>query len=127
MDFSDLVHCISEVNTELTKQAVKAVNRSLTLRNWLIGYYIREFEQHGSDRALYGESLLDLIAARLSDTSDFQPVLSDYIASSIWYIRTFGKHCLPNLQVLKNGNHCLPHSIPLIFCNHAARKSRFRV
>ncbi|ABD42481.1 protein of unknown function DUF1016 [Methanospirillum hungatei JF-1] len=71
MDFSDLVHCISEVNTELTKQAVKAVNRSLTLRNWLIGYYIREFEQHGSDRALYGESLLDLIAARLSDTSGF--------------------------------------------------------
>ena len=47
MDFSDLVHCISEVNTELTKQAVKAVNRSLTLRNWLIGYYIREFEQLG--------------------------------------------------------------------------------
>lgn len=71
MDFSDLVHCISEVNTELTKQAIKAVNRSLTLRNWLIGYYIREFEQHGSDRALYGESLLDLIAARLSDKSGF--------------------------------------------------------
>ena len=71
MDFSDLVHCISDVNSELTKQAVKAVNRSLTLRNWLIGYYIREFEQHGSDRALYGESLLDLIAARLSDKSGF--------------------------------------------------------
>jgi len=71
MDFSDLVISISRINTELTQQAQKAVNRSLTLRNWLIGYFIREFEQHGSDRAQYGESLLEMIAARLSENSGF--------------------------------------------------------
>ena len=71
MDFSDLVVSISQVHTELTKQAIKAVNRSLTLRNWLIGYYIHEFEQNGSDRALYGESLLETIAARFPRNSGF--------------------------------------------------------
>jgi len=30
----------------------------MTIRNWLIGCYIVEFEQHGEDRAKYGEFLL---------------------------------------------------------------------
>jgi hypothetical protein len=38
--------------------AAHAVNVSLTVRNWLIGYYIVEFEQNGEDRAKYGEKLL---------------------------------------------------------------------
>lgn len=32
-----------------------------TMRNWLIGYYIVEFEQHGKDRAEYGSQLLKKI------------------------------------------------------------------
>jgi len=43
------------------------VNVSLTLRNWAIGCYIREYEQHGADRAEYGEGLLDRLAERLRD------------------------------------------------------------
>jgi len=42
-----------------------AINRSLTIRNWLIGYYIVEFEQKGEDRATYGNRLLELIAANI--------------------------------------------------------------
>ena len=38
----------------------------LTIRNWLIGYYIVEFEQNGKDRAEYGKSLLKSIAKNLS-------------------------------------------------------------
>ncbi|MCD4735385.1 MAG: hypothetical protein K8R53_05045, partial [Bacteroidales bacterium] len=38
--------------------AANAVNRALTVRNWLIGYYIVEFEQNGKDRAEYGTPLL---------------------------------------------------------------------
>jgi predicted nuclease of restriction endonuclease-like (RecB) superfamily len=38
------------------------VNTALTLRNWLIGYHIVEYEQHGRDRAQYGERLLDNLA-----------------------------------------------------------------
>ena len=33
-----------------------------TMRNWLIGYYIVEFEQHGKDRAEYGLQLLSALS-----------------------------------------------------------------
>lgn len=51
----------------MQRQAAGAVNRSLTIRNWLIGFYIVEFEQHGEDRARYGNQLLDIIAAQLKE------------------------------------------------------------
>lgn len=38
----------------------------MTLRNWLIGFYIVEFEQKGEDRAAYGENLFKLLSARIS-------------------------------------------------------------
>ena len=50
----------------LQAQAAHAVNLSLTARNWLVGYYIVEFEQQGEDRAKYGENLLNNIAKKLS-------------------------------------------------------------
>ena len=33
---------------------------------WLIGLYIVEFEQHGADRAQYGEQLLKTLAKRIN-------------------------------------------------------------
>lgn len=42
-----------------------AVNQLLAIRNWMIGYYIVEFEQKGSDRAKYGEHLLENLAKML--------------------------------------------------------------
>ena len=38
----------------------------VTVRNWLIGHRIVEFEQHGKDRAAYGEKLLPALAQRLA-------------------------------------------------------------
>ena len=37
----------------------------LTLRNWAIGCYIREYEQRGADRAEYGTGLLDALSEKL--------------------------------------------------------------
>ena len=37
-----------------------------TMRNWLIGYYIVEFEQHGKDRAEYGTQLLKKLEERVN-------------------------------------------------------------
>ncbi len=45
----------------------RVVNTSLTLRNWVIGGYIHHYELNGQDRAKYGESLLDVLADRLTD------------------------------------------------------------
>jgi DUF1016 N-terminal domain len=63
--FEDLVHSIQGVDAELAAQAARAVNVSLTLRNWTIGCYIAEYELNGADRAAYGEKLLDSLAAEL--------------------------------------------------------------
>lgn len=65
IDFDALVSAIRQVHDHLAAQAGKAVNISLTLRNWAIGYYIREYEQRGADRAKYGATLLDNLAERL--------------------------------------------------------------
>ena len=39
------------------RETSPAINVSLTLRNWVIGYYMLKYEQRGSDRADYGERL----------------------------------------------------------------------
>lgn len=65
MKFDLLVNNIQQTHEGLQKTAVKAVNQSLTMRNWLIGFYIVEFEQHGQDRARYGERLLSELAASI--------------------------------------------------------------
>jgi hypothetical protein len=66
MKLQRLIKQIELVDTELRSEASKAVNRMLTIRNWLIGYYIVEFEQNGEDRAAYGDSLLQRIASKLA-------------------------------------------------------------
>ena len=65
MNYSALLNTIQQTHTALQKQAISAINRTLTLRNWLIGYYIVEFEQKGEDRAAYGERLLQTLAENL--------------------------------------------------------------
>lgn len=65
LTFEGLVLAVRGVNNELAAQAGRAVNLSLTLRNWLIGCYITEYELRGADRAAYGEKLLANLAARL--------------------------------------------------------------
>lgn len=65
VDFEQLVEHIKNADGHLRAHATKAVNASLTLRNWLIGLYLLEYEQGGSDRAAYGEQLLARVAERL--------------------------------------------------------------
>jgi predicted nuclease of restriction endonuclease-like (RecB) superfamily len=65
LNFTQLIHAIRQVNDELTAQASRAVNTSLTLRNWLIGFYVEEYERQGVDRAEYGDKLMDRLAESL--------------------------------------------------------------
>ena len=64
-DFESLVTTIVQIHHRAQDFATKAVNIGLTLRNWLIGHRIVEFEQNGKDRATYGERLLPELAQRL--------------------------------------------------------------
>ena len=66
MKYKNLISQIDETHQILQQNAVKAVNTHNTLRNWLIGYYIVEFEQNGEDRAKYGSKLLTNLAFNLN-------------------------------------------------------------
>jgi predicted nuclease of restriction endonuclease-like (RecB) superfamily len=65
IEFVRLIAGIGTIHTRLQSHAANAVNQALTIRNWLIGFYIVEFELHGKNRASYGESLIDQMAQNL--------------------------------------------------------------
>ena len=63
--FAVLVESIQRVHDHCSADVNRVVNVSLTLRNWVIGAYIAEYEINGAARAKYGEGLLDALAAKL--------------------------------------------------------------
>lgn len=74
MNYDALVEQITTLHGQTAGGAALAVNQALLVRNWLIGAWIVEFEQHGADRATYGSGLLkrlakDLKASGLRGTS----------------------------------------------------------
>lgn len=66
MKLPDLSSAISQTHIALQSNAIKAINRNLTLRNWIIGFYIVEFEQKGEDRAQYGTNLLKTLEQKVN-------------------------------------------------------------
>ena len=64
--FEQLADFVRDTHHVAQGIASRAINRSVTLRNWLIGYYIVEFEQKGEDRAKYGDQLLERLAERVN-------------------------------------------------------------
>ena len=64
--FNDLASIVQTTHDAAQSSAIKAINRMQTMRNWLIGYYIVEFEQHGKDRAEYGTQLLKKLEERVN-------------------------------------------------------------
>lgn len=66
MKFGELIELICLTDHALKRRAATAVDRTLVARNWLVGMYVVEFEQHGEDRAAYGEGLLARIARQLA-------------------------------------------------------------
>ena len=65
INFDTLVSQIEYTNEALQNNARLVINRHVTAKAWLTGYYIVEYEQKGSDRAKYGEKLLQKLAERL--------------------------------------------------------------
>ena len=66
MTFDNLISSVEHVHDITSAYAKGAVNQLLTARNWMIGYYIVEYEQHGQNRAEYGTNLLETIASRIN-------------------------------------------------------------
>ncbi|MGY6273925.1 PDDEXK nuclease domain-containing protein [Methylomonas sp. MgM2] len=68
--FKQLVESIQTLHQDLINQIGKAVNIGLTIRNWLIGGYINDYELQGGDRAEYGERLFDELSQALHGISN---------------------------------------------------------
>lgn len=70
-DFDGLVAHIQHTQDVLQNNARLVINRHVTAKAWLTGYYIVEYEQKGADRAKYGEQLLKKLAEKLKDKKTF--------------------------------------------------------
>lgn len=66
ISFTRLSDMVLQIHDATQMAAIKAVNRFATVRNYVIGYYIVEYEQHGSDRAKYGDQLLKRLVERVN-------------------------------------------------------------
>lgn len=77
-NFETLVGRIRTTSDALLQDALSIINRSVTARAWITGYYIVEYEQHGNDRAEYGAGLLKEISKRLEGEAFSVPSLKTY-------------------------------------------------
>ncbi len=64
-DFDSLVAVCLKTHQQMQHQAARSVDLSLVVRNWLLGCYIVEYEQNGTDRAEYGARFIQSLSARL--------------------------------------------------------------
>lgn len=64
--FDHLSDVVTQLHDSAYSATVKAINRFATVRNYVIGFYIVEYEQHGSDRAKYGDRLLKRLAEKVN-------------------------------------------------------------
>jgi predicted nuclease of restriction endonuclease-like (RecB) superfamily len=76
MNFEKLVTDIQYTSQHLQQNASKAVNIHLTLRNWIVGFFIIEFEQNGKDKSVYGSNLLNNLAEKINIKGLSAPELS---------------------------------------------------
>lgn len=68
-NFNSLCRAVSQIDKVFEDNAAKAINKNITARNWLTGYYIVNYEQSGNDRAQYGAKTLQKLAERLDKKS----------------------------------------------------------
>ena len=65
-DFENLVELCRQTHEEMQSRAGRTVDTFLSVRNWLFGWYVVEYEQRGADRAEYGSRLIKKLAAKLA-------------------------------------------------------------
>ncbi|MFN0035609.1 MAG: YhcG family protein [Saprospiraceae bacterium] len=68
MNLPTLLTSIRDAHQWFAGQAARQINTALTLRNWLIGMYLFEYEQQGQDRAQYGQKMLAKVSEHLRQT-----------------------------------------------------------
>jgi predicted nuclease of restriction endonuclease-like (RecB) superfamily len=65
-NFESLIEEINKANNRFQLRAAKSIDHLLTMRNWLIGAFIVEFEQNGEDKAKYGSKLEKKLSEKIN-------------------------------------------------------------
>ncbi|GHT09944.1 hypothetical protein AGMMS4956_00510 [Bacteroidia bacterium] len=128
MDFSKLKQDIQQLSASFRQSAVSAINVHLTVRNWLIGMYIVEFEQKGEDRAKYGAKLLQNLADSFSEEGlsyrnlklyrqfyNVYPQVKDYLPQFFQIHLSIGQTLSAQLKNVDNENVTIGHSLSAQF------------
>ena len=93
----NLAVSIRAVHEHFSTQLHHAINVSLTLRNWLIGWYIAEYQLRGADRAKYGDKVLASLATRLVDISGCRErELYNFLA----FYKVYPRNFMPNIMAM---------------------------
>ena len=75
--FDHLSELVLQLHDSAYSATVKAINRFATIRNYVIGFYIVEYEQHGNDRAKYGDRLLKQLAESVNKRGINETILKN--------------------------------------------------
>mgnify|MGYP002517712214 CR=1 FL=1 len=75
--FDHLSKLVLQLHDSAYSATVKAINRFATIRNYVIGFYIVEYEQHGNDRAKYGDRLLKRLAESVNKRGINETILKN--------------------------------------------------
>jgi len=67
MTLSTLISNIGTAHNTFQEKVLHSVSVNLTLRNFIIGYYLVEYEQNGSDRATYGQKVIKNLTMKLAN------------------------------------------------------------
>jgi predicted nuclease of restriction endonuclease-like (RecB) superfamily len=120
-NFETLINLINQTHSVLKSNAAFAVNVSLTVRNWLVGYYIVNYEQNGNDRARYGEKTVKKLSENLNSKDGFSyrnlqlykqffvqyqnllPAIQSFMLNIGDNAKNLSKQ-LPSAEILKNEN-----------------------
>lgn len=65
MNFEKLVETIHHTHSHLQTRAFLAISQSLTIRNWLLGFYLVEHEQNISGRVKHGPKMLASLVKKI--------------------------------------------------------------
>ena len=105
ISFEQLAQKIITVDDSMRGVAVKTINQATTLRNWIIGCYIVEYEQNGSDRAKYGNNLLKSLEKRIGQKG---------LNVTLFQLSRLFYRDYPHIGTLVSANHATAlHKLPL--------------
>lgn len=99
--FNSLYSDICSIIEDAREQAYRAVNVSLTLRNWMLGERIAREKLDGEERAEYGKQVITTLVKELTHEygkgfkfSSLYQYINTYFSTS--YFQTFWTQCAQN-------------------------------